>query len=177
MTASDFGSNGPRFLLLMRHAEAGHPGGTRDRDRPLTAHGRTEAAEAGRWMSGQHWPLDAALTSDALRARDSLTAAAVVDHNAEVRATPALWDATADEVLAKVRETTAGVTGLLVVGHAPSVPGLARELCGPQSAPAAVAAMADRFPTAAVAAFRIRPPWSELDYGVAELLEFFLPGR
>lgn len=73
---------------------------------------------------------------------------------------------------------------LLVVGHDPALPGLARTLAETPAARAgaeeqAVQAAADRmrakFPTAAVAAFVLRGEWDRLAPGTAGLACFVTP--
>ena len=81
-----------------------------------------------------------------------------------------------------IRRTPAPVRTLLVVGHDPALPGLARTLAEAPAAGAGTgeqAAAADRmrakFPTAAVAAFVFRGGWDRLAPGAARLACFVTP--
>jgi phosphohistidine phosphatase SixA len=61
-------------LVLLRHASAaaGASGGAPDRERPLDARGREQAARAGARLAALGWAADLALCSPARRARETL---------------------------------------------------------------------------------------------------------
>ena len=87
---------------------------------------------------------------------------------------PGLYGAGADELLARVRRVPETVGGVLLIGHNPGMEDLALSLTGGGDA-AARAAMASKFPTAAVAHLRIEGEWSELREGAAHLERFWTP--
>lgn len=130
----------PRTLLLVRHAEAGHaPPGATDRERPLSAHGRAQASAIGDLIADGTLPEpQLAFTSIATRARETWDAAAAAAHlTIPTFAEPVLYGADRDELIALVREVSDGVRVLVVVGHAPEIPLLARHVrdARPNAAP------------------------------------------
>ena len=175
MAESTISAASTRFLFLMRHGEAGHPAGTRDRDRPLTERGEVAVAQMADRLRVGGWPITGGISSDARRARDTLTATGLLENESATLSSPALWDATPDEILAVVRHTAADTLGLLVVGHAPSIPALVRELARSGSNKLAEGQLSQRFPTAAVAVLSFFGAWSDLEFGRAELVEFPIP--
>jgi phosphohistidine phosphatase SixA len=91
-----------------------------------------------------------------------------------------VYDADAAQLLHVIRRTPGLVRTLLVVGHDPALPGLARMLAeapaagGGTGEQAVLAAdrMRAKFPTAAVAAFVFRSGWDQLAPGAALLSGF-----
>jgi phosphohistidine phosphatase len=172
-----------RTLVLMRHAQSGHPGGVRDHDRPLTESGRTAAGLAGDWLRSNLDPIDEVLCSTALRAQQTARATGTA---APIRSELDVYDATPRDVLRVLRTTGAAVLTLLVVGHAPGIPALAVQLivndgspgeAGQQAAGEQGAAdqLQVRFPTAALAVLQFAGEWAELDEGAARLTFFRIP--
>jgi phosphohistidine phosphatase len=84
-----------------------------------------------------------------------------------------VYDADEAQLLDVIRRTPAPVRALLVVGHDPALPGLARtlaeapaaEACTGKQAVLAADRMRAKFPTAAVAAFILRSGWDQLALG------------
>ncbi|MET3804484.1 phosphohistidine phosphatase [Nakamurella sp. UYEF19] len=161
-----------RTLILMRHAKSAYPGGVRDHDRPLADRGRREAGLAGQWLSARFATIDEVLCSTATRTSETLAATGLVP---PVKLSAEIYDATPDEVLKQVRTVADTVRTLLVVGHAPAMPGLAMELAGDGSDTAALDRLRSRFPTAAIAVLESETPWSELDLGDSRLVAFHIP--
>ncbi len=114
-----------RTLILMRHATAGHQGATRDHDRPLTAQGNREAAEAGRWIRASLPAVDAVLCSSATRTRQTLLATAI---RAPVSYQDALYGGGIDDIVELLGRVPSAVETVLVIGHAPGIPAVAAEL-------------------------------------------------
>ena len=114
-----------RVLILMRHAEAAHPGGYRDHDRPLTTHGARDAVAAGRWIRAQVSPVDAVLCSTAARTRQTLEAIGIA---APVEYVDDLYGGGIDDIVEVIRRSPAAARTLLVIGHAPGIPATAHEL-------------------------------------------------
>ncbi len=114
-----------RVLILMRHAEAAHPGGYRDHDRPLTSHGARDAAAAGQWIRSQVSPVDAVLCSTATRTRQTLEATGIA---APVEFVDELYGGGIDDIVEVIGRTPADARTLLVIGHAPGIPATAYEL-------------------------------------------------
>lgn len=112
-------------LLLMRHAEAGHGGGT-DHARSLTDHGRQQASNAGLWMRDQGWRIDAVVASDAVRTLQTAehvieSFAALSAAGLSVQAVPRLYNAPMSMYFETICEFAADWESVLVVGHNPAV--------------------------------------------------------
>lgn len=160
-----------RTVILLRHGKSDYPGDTRDFDRPLADRGESEAGEAGRWLRANQPHVDAVLCSSALRTRQTFAATGIV---APARFADELYDASPGEVLDEVRSTGPQVWTLLVVGHAPGMPGLALRLAGPESDAAALDALSTKFPTSAMAVLTLNGEWTDLGPGQAALTAFHI---
>ena len=172
-----------RTLLLLRHAKSAWPD-VPDHERPLARRGQRDAPLMGRWLRAAGYIPDRVVCSTAHRAAQTWQLA----QPALGSAPPAVfddqvYDADAAQLLDVIRRTPALVRTLLVVGHDPALPGLARTLA---EAPAAGAGtgeqavlaadrMRAKFPTAAVAAFVFRGGWDRLAPGAARLACFVTP--
>src|SRR5262245_51274897 len=126
-----------KTLMLLRHAEAEKKSAAGDdHARALTERGREEARRVGRWLRERRTALDAALVSDAARARQTYEAAR--------QAFPALPEpvfsrrlylATPGELFALLQGQAAAVAASMLVGHNPGIQDLCRILA--ESGPAA----------------------------------------
>jgi phosphohistidine phosphatase len=85
-----------------------------------------------------------------------------------------LYAADADVLLAHVRHVSATVACVLFIGHNPGIGDLAVMLAG-HGDRAARAAIAAKFPTAALARLAIDQRWSAVEAGAATLDEFWTP--
>ena len=113
------------MIWLLRHAEAAD--GFPDDERPLTERGIRQAEAAGRALArlGEH--IEICVTSPKLRARQ--TAELACEHlGVEIRVEPRLSGEPFD-----VRELTAGLGVVMLVGHDPSFSLLLHDLTGAQS--------------------------------------------
>jgi phosphohistidine phosphatase len=113
------------MLWLLRHAEA--EDGLPDDQRPLTERGAMQADAAGRALAVLDIHLDACLTSPKLRAVQTAERACE-PLGVQVTIEPALSGEPFD-----VRELTAGLGDVLLVGHDPSFSMLLHDLTGAQS--------------------------------------------
>lgn len=166
-----------RFLHLLRHAKSSwKESGLDDFDRPLKDRGIRACEGIAAYMGRNRIEPDLVLCSSALRARQTLRG--IEDHLA--RRWPTAFDddlylATTAQILARIRKVDDAVRALLVIGHNPGLAHLAHDLAGSGEA-AAMAAMAERFPTAALAGFEVRAPrWSEAGRGSVRLCAFATP--
>lgn len=143
-------------LVLMRHAKAEHYNVGGDHERSLTGRGRSDAAAAGLVLAPLG--LQRAIVSTAARTRETFECLGV-----EAAAEYAAWlyHCGADTLLERIRETSDDVSGLIVVGHAPTVPALAAHLADACD-PAQADELASWFPTAAFAEFTFDGPWASL---------------
>ncbi len=165
-------------LVLMRHAEAEHPLGTADHDRPLTRRGAAEAEDAGRrLLAGGHAP-DMILCSSALRARQTCTwvCSALGEAAPTAKLEESLYAAADARILSVVNHVPETVEALLVIGHLPGLREAALRLATPDSDYDAVMALADGCPTGAYAVLEVPGPWAALDGADARLVDFSVPG-
>lgn len=118
-----------RTLLLFRHAKSDWSTDQPDERRPLSRRGRRDAPAAGRWLAEHAPTLDLVLCSTAKRARETWAlAGAALAPPPTVRYEDRLYDATADELLAVVRELPAEAGTVILVAHNPGLSDLARVL-------------------------------------------------
>nr|WP_257915348.1 histidine phosphatase family protein [Acetobacter aceti] len=124
-------------LLLLRHCEAAPPAGgdmstKADLARPLTDTGHRMARQRGESMRKAGLVPDLVLCSPAMRTRQTYAGLLPFGNNArpEIRIEPTLYLAAPDELLARLRATPDSVHTILLVGHNPGLPALARYLNG-----------------------------------------------
>jgi phosphohistidine phosphatase len=119
-------------LLLLRHAEAAaaQPG-LADMDRPLSAHGHTEARDAADCLAAAKLRIDAMLVSPALRTRETaMIVAAKLDIADELHYEPALYLGEPEALLPPLRRCTPEQNTVLMVGHNPGLSALAQQCMG-----------------------------------------------
>ena len=105
------------------------------------------------------------------RAQQTL-AALGVDCPTEI--TGELYNAGGDRILAALREVPDDVRGVIVVAHAPGLPGLVYELADPETSdPQALAVLETQFPPATLATLQLTDDWAHLRQ--ATLTELRLP--
>lgn len=148
-----------RRLVLMRHAktEANHPQG--DKARRLKPRGVQDAQEAGRALATLG--LQYALVSSAQRTRETFAALGL---DIPVEFQDALYHSGTETMLQRIGETDPDVGGLLVIGHAPTIPSLVAELAYASDRREADQAQC-WFPTAAYTSFVIDGDWADLADG------------
>jgi phosphohistidine phosphatase len=154
-----------RTLVLVRHAQAGNA--PLDADRPLTGHGTEQARAIGTWLAEHALVPDRVVVSPARRAVQTWAAAAERLAAAEPTVDPRIYENTFDAVLEAIHETPDDVGCLAVVGHNPSIGGLAREL--------AHGSLDDGFPAAGVAVFELTGTFAAVARGTATLSRFRAP--
>ena len=166
-----------RTLILLRHADP-EPGraGQDDRERPLSEHGRNQAADVGRWLRDQGLGCDEVMCSPSLRTRETMQELAAAGcPEAEVQIEHRLYNADADAVLSVIRGSTNDASILLVVGHAPGLPAVASLLADGEGSEEAHERLSGGFPPAAAAVLRFSGHWDDLDFGAAALDDFRSP--
>ncbi|MDQ6817558.1 MAG: histidine phosphatase family protein [Actinomycetota bacterium] len=114
------------MLWLLRHAEAADGDGLPDDDRPLTERGVRQAQAVGRALGRLGVHIDVCLSSPKLRAVQTARLACE-PLGATVTIEPALSGEPFD-----VRELTAGLGDVLLVGHDPSFSMTLHDLTGAQ---------------------------------------------
>ncbi len=115
-------------LILLRHGDAAHGSlDQSDAERPLTHHGRRQAARVSELLDEAGWLPELVLTSPALRA---LTTAEAVAARSGVAVTtvPSLYDGGVRELQAQLCHVEPSIATVLVVGHNPTLSELASAL-------------------------------------------------
>lgn len=110
-----------RGLLLLRHAKSDwNADYGDDRSRPLKGRGRKAANTIGRFLATADQIPDAAITSPALRAADTLRLAMTAgDWSCPVRTAAGLYGAGMSGLIAEIRAESMDTELLLAVGHEP----------------------------------------------------------
>jgi phosphohistidine phosphatase len=156
---------GPR-LIVMRHAQAGELPGGPDAERALRARGRRDAAAAGTWLRAHEFVPDAVICSTARRARQTwLHVSDDLGPGIEVSNDARLYDASAEQLLAIIRQTRPEVATLMYVGHNPAAQQLAAALTGQRP----------EFPSAAIAVIELPGGWASAGPGSGKLAASWAP--
>ena len=163
-------------LLLVRHAKSSwDQPDVADHDRPLAPRGRRAATALAEHLHGLSDPVDLVLCSSAARTIQTLERVRpALPADTSVELDERLYAADADELLGRVRLLPSTVACALLIGHNPGIGDLAVMLAG-HGDRAARAAMAAKFPTAALADLAIDRSWSAVAAGAATLEEFWTP--
>jgi phosphohistidine phosphatase len=166
-----------RWLVLLRHAKAADPHGVPDRDRPLAGKGRRNAHAAQEWFAAEGPHPDLAITSDAVRARQTweLVRSAWPEREIPIRVEPRLYGADPLDLLAVVHQILEDVRVAVVVGHEPILSATALLLASARSDPVAIARLRQKFPTNGVVVMRFAGRWGGLVAGGATLETFVVP--
>lgn len=153
------GAVATRRLFLMRHAHpaAVPPFGWADTDRPLTAFGRRQAAEMGELL--QSADIDLILCSTAVRTRETAELLALP---ATIRYVPGLYNCEATRIVFELARLPEYLHSVLVVGHSPGVPDLAKDLADHRSDSAARRLLDRTYLPATISELSFQTLWSDL---------------
>ncbi len=163
-------------LYLLRHAKSdwGDPG-LDDHDRPLNPRGRKAAARMGAHIAGLPAQPDLVLCSTAVRTRETWALLAPALPTApKVQYLETLYLASPRDIVGCINAVDGDPEALLVVGHNPGTETLAADLPAGGNR-AAMQQLALKYPTAALTTLATAVPWSDLDFGLAELVDFVRP--
>jgi len=168
-------------VWVLRHAKAA-PQGPDDHSRPLTARGKRQATDVGRYLAGEPLagvPVPGLVLSSSAR-RALQTAKLVIEQltsHVELVVERRLYDADADDVAELLRELGADAPSVLVVGHNPTLHEFAVLLLDPED-PGRARLQDEGFPTAALAVAAVpAPSWARLSLGTGSLLDLRTPPR
>lgn len=144
-------------LILMRHAEAERASGSGDdRDRVLSARGRSDATQMGRALATKGLRPDLALVSAAARTRQTWDLAHAAFGDVDVREQDALYNAGADTLRHAVEAAEDEAGCLMLVAHNPGIHLLAVEyLIESAASPSVLDRMSGGFPPGACAVFAV----------------------
>ena len=161
-------------LLLLRHAKSSwEDPELADHDRPLAPRGRRAAKLIAKHLRRQGIAPALVLCSSALRTRETLELIApALGEEVPVQIEDELYAASEQVLLERVRAVADGIESLLLIGHNPGIQQLALLLAGGGEN---VAALARKYPTAALTTLEFNGRWRELGEGRAELTGFVTP--
>jgi len=127
----------------------------------------------GRWMARQHLAPDCIVSSSARRAQETvrLLLKAMGRDDADVSWRREVYEADVAHLVGLVAATEDACRCLLLVGHNPTLEELVRRLGRDVPEPAD----GKLLPAGALARFRVRGRWSEVDGAGAELIEIVRP--
>lgn len=166
-------------LALLRHAKSSwdHPA-LEDFDRPLNARGEGAAPLMAAKLAELEFVPDLVLCSPAKRTRQTLSyvqSKFQPDADRAIRFDDDIYLANASDLLDILQHRGGRAQRLLLIGHNPGLQALAMMLAGSGDA-AAVALMADKFPTAALAILSFDcAHWRDIKPGSGELMTFTAP--
>jgi phosphohistidine phosphatase len=162
-----------RTLYLLRHAKSSWDDpGLPDHERPLAPRGIRDAKRVGKHMRKSGIAPELVLCSSARRTRETLDLLGPAAGAAQIEVEDGLYGASAEQLLARLRELPDGVESTLLIGHNPAMQELTLLLAGGGADLAAVAA---KLPTGALATLELESPWSELGANGARLAAYVVP--
>ena len=168
-----------RHLILMRHASAGPAAD--DRERPLSAAGRSEALHMGRTLealSASGFRPERALVSPARRAQETLAGVrGGLRCLAGAETDEALYLGSPAQLLARLQRLPDEATQWLLVGHNPGLSELVRALVGRAEAEPGERTARGLTPAACAALRAPGTRWHDLAPGCAELVTLLTPQR
>lgn len=165
-------------LMLLRHAKSSWADtGQVDLDRPLNERGKRAAAAMGHYMASNGLMPQLVLCSPALRNRETWgLVAGELSVTPEVLITTEIYDFGDGKALMEcLRHRSSAAQSLLLVGHNPSIAGLAQTLVGAGNGKLRER-LEEKYPTAALAIISFDlDNWESLTAGSGTLLRFVRP--
>ncbi|MEU3273001.1 histidine phosphatase family protein [Saccharomonospora sp. NPDC006951] len=149
-----------RDIVVLRHAKSDWPRGVPDDERPLAERGRRDAPAAGTWLR-EHVPApDLVLCSTALRTRQTWELVeSELDGDPPVSHVPALYGASAADLIDTVCALPSGAHTVLLIGHNPGLEEFVTVLSGSPCV----------LKTASIAVLRGEGDWRDAGSGWARL--------
>jgi phosphohistidine phosphatase len=159
---------------LLRHAKSSRDDGTlSDRDRPLAPRGRRATKRLARWARKHDVRPQLVVSSSAVRARETLSGVREGLGDPEVWIEVALYAASVETLLERVRTLPDEAEEAMLVGHNPGLAALVLLLAEPGELRDRAEA---KVPTGAIATLEADiASWSELEPGRARLVSFVVP--
>ena len=164
-------------LLLLRHAKSDWSSALPDHQRQLNPRGQQAAARMGRYIADEHLNPDKVLCSPATRAAETWRLVhQSLSANLEASYLDAIYDfGSGTSLLDILREHGGDAQTLMLIGHNPSIEGLASLLSGTGDE-TALASLARKYPTAGLAAIEFDfEDWQEINAGSGNLQRFVRP--
>jgi phosphohistidine phosphatase len=164
-----------RTLYLLRHAKSSWADPTLpDFERPLSPRGRRAAKRIAKHLLRAGIQPELVLCSPATRARETLELIQPASGDSStVELDDALYGASADDLLQRIRTVDDAVPSLMVIGHNPGLQELALLLA---SGGAELQRLEAKFPTAALATLTFETSaWSRVTPAGAALAAYVVP--
>lgn len=159
-----------RQLFVLRHAKSSwDEPGLGDHDRPLAPRGRRATVALAAHVRDAGIAPTLVLCSTARRATETVDG---VRPGGELSVEPALYGASAGELITRLQQVPDDVGSAMVVAHNP---GLQMLVLGLAAAGDQLDAVREKFPTGALATLTFTGSWSELQAGSAELTAYVRP--
>jgi phosphohistidine phosphatase len=157
-----------KTLWLLRHAKSSWDDpALSDHDRPLAPRGLKAGKRIRRWAADHRVRPDLVLCSTAARAQATLELVLPGLGSPQVELEVAIYHASADFLLDRLRALDSGLDSVLLIGHNPSLHDLAHLLAPPGP---------DALPTGALAELRLEvETWHDARPGCALLQRLVLP--
>jgi phosphohistidine phosphatase len=162
-------------LFVLRHAKSSWDDpGLDDHERPLAPRGRRALEIMSSHMKASGVEPDLVLCSSSRRTRETLAGIAI---GGEHLIEPALYSASCDEVVDRLRQLPDDVSAAMLIGHNPALQVLVLRLTnhGDGLADPRRDSVKRKFPTGALATISFQCTWSELATGQAHLEEYVTP--
>lgn len=165
-----------RHLILLRHAKSAWPDGVDDIARPLADRGRRAAPLMGAYLAKRRLAPDLVLVSPARRTQDTWSLVRkLLPETTVARTETRIYGASAETLLAVIREMDATINTLMIIGHNPSLEDLARSLLVSREGEHAERLL-EKYPTAGLAVFDFDgADWSAVEPGKGRLKTFVTP--
>ncbi len=165
----------PRVLQLLRHAKSSwRKGNLADRERPLNRRGH----HAGRLLAAhlaRQTPPNLVLCSSALRTRETFEhIATAYPIRPRLAVEEGLYLATPRALIERIELVPDEVTTLMVIGHNPGLHELAAALAR-HGSKIDRARLAAKFPTGALASYRLAGPWRDIAHAPIALTSYIVP--
>jgi phosphohistidine phosphatase len=164
-------------LILLRHAKSAWPDGVEDSARPLADRGSRAAPLMGDYLAKRRLTPELVVVSPARRTEDtwSLVRKLLLPETAVSQTEKRIYEASAETLLAVIRETEASVRSLMIIGHNPGLEDLARRLMASREGEHAERLL-EKYPTAGLAVFDFDgADWSAIQPGKGRLKAFVTP--
>lgn len=163
-------------VYLLRHAKSSWDDpALADHDRPLARRGIKASHRLRNHFRAAGIAPALVLCSSAARAVETLDGVRdALPAQTRIELEPGLYGADAEALLARLRRVPDGMRAVLLIGHNPSIAGLAVGLAHAGAGPD-LQRMRSKYPTGALATLGFGGRWSELRWGGATLDAFVVP--
>jgi phosphohistidine phosphatase len=163
-----------KTLFLLRHAKSSWDNpNLADHDRPLAPRGCRASRLIAAYLQARRITPGLVLCSSSARTRETLARIwPGFAGEVEVEIEEGLYGASADDLLARLHRVSGTVESLMVIGHAPAIPDLARQLAGSD---VDRERLSGKFPTGALATLSFEGRWQRLSPGTAGPVDYVKP--